>query len=384
MSVRILIGGDICPRGRVQSAFIEGRAEAIFGDLLEAVSEADLSIANLECPLVTEDTPIEKAGIALGADARCVRGLRSAGWTALSLANNHSFDHGAQGLLNTIETIKDAGMIPFGAGPDSPTARRPLIRDVHGTRIIVYAMAEREFSVAEDDSPGANPMDLIGVLEALRTYKDQGHFIVLIHGGKEFYPYPSPEMVRRCRFLIDSGADAVICGHAHIAQPWEIHAGRPIVYGLGNLVFEYPGMPHDFWFEGYLARLTIEGPRVDFEAIPYFQSKDGIGARRMDPAASQRFLSDLIEKGKRLDDPAFVRNSWREFCRKNAWGYLEELYGFGRLMSKAPRALVRRLLPRKKILRSLHLVRCETHREVLEALFRLSGDGPRPSGKSFP
>ena len=61
-------------------------------------------------------------------------------------------------------------------------------------------MAEREFSIADDKTPGANPLDLINFVNAIRQHKQQGIFIVLIHGGKEYYPYPSPEMVRTMPF----------------------------------------------------------------------------------------------------------------------------------------------------------------------------------------
>ena len=60
--IRILIGGDICPMGRIQDAFIQGNADDIFHDLLEEINDADLSIVNLECPLISRETPIDKPG----------------------------------------------------------------------------------------------------------------------------------------------------------------------------------------------------------------------------------------------------------------------------------------------------------------------------------
>ncbi|MDD5173237.1 MAG: CapA family protein, partial [Candidatus Omnitrophica bacterium] len=74
--IRILIGGDVCPMGRVQNAFIKGDADEIFHDLLEEITDADLSIVNLESPLVSKKTPIEKAGgIVLGASIKCINGF---------------------------------------------------------------------------------------------------------------------------------------------------------------------------------------------------------------------------------------------------------------------------------------------------------------------
>ena len=114
--VSILIGGDICPMGRIQNAFIEGNADEIFHDLLEEIVGADLSVVNLECPLISQETPIAKAGPVLGANSSCVRGFAAAKWNVLNLANNHIFDHGTMGLRETIDTIERAGMSVVGAG----------------------------------------------------------------------------------------------------------------------------------------------------------------------------------------------------------------------------------------------------------------------------
>ena len=106
----ILIGGDVYPGGHIQPAFMEGNAGGIFHDLQQDIKDADLSIANLECPLIRQSTPIAKAGPVLGADVNCINGFTAAGWDVLNLANNHSFDHGAAGLRETIRTITNAAL----------------------------------------------------------------------------------------------------------------------------------------------------------------------------------------------------------------------------------------------------------------------------------
>ena len=146
-----------------------------------------------------------------------------------NLANNHSFDHGAEGLRETIDTIQGAGLDVVGAGLDIEEAQTPLVTIINGQRIVIYSMAEHEYSIADSKTPGANPLDLINFVNAVRQYKQNGIFMVLIHGGSEHYPYPSPEMARRCRFMVDMGADAVICCHAHCPLPREIYNDRPAI-----------------------------------------------------------------------------------------------------------------------------------------------------------
>src|ERR1044071_2974328 len=108
--IRILIGGDVCLRGQVQQHFSAGNASEIFDDLLPVIRSADLSIANLECPLVSRESPITKGGPVLGAPGECINGFRAAGWNVLNLANNHSYDHGLSGLHETIGAIQSVGI----------------------------------------------------------------------------------------------------------------------------------------------------------------------------------------------------------------------------------------------------------------------------------
>jgi poly-gamma-glutamate synthesis protein (capsule biosynthesis protein) len=137
-----------------------------------------------------------------------------------------------------MQTIREAGLSVVGAGDNIDEAKAPFVTHLEGQRVVVYSMAEREYSIADERTPGANPLDLIRCVQAIQSHKKGGVFIVLIHGGLEFYSFPSPELVRRCRFLVEMGADDVVCSHTHCPLPWEFHANRPIVYGLGNLVFE--------------------------------------------------------------------------------------------------------------------------------------------------
>lgn len=368
--IRILVGGDIYPAGNIHEAFINGKATEIFNDLFEEITAADLSIVNLECPLITKGTPIIKAGPVLGASTQCFKGLVEANWKVMNLANNHSFDHGADGLSETIRTIKGAGLDVIGAGMNLNQAQTPLVKQIGSQRIVLYAMAEREFSIADQLTPGANPLDLINFVNSIRSYKQQGLFIVLLHGGKEHYPYPTPEMVRRCRFMVDMGADAVICCHAHCPLPWEIYNGKPIIYGLGNLIFEAHSKRSEQWYQGYLANLTITDERISFEPIPYVQSKDHPGARKMNKAERDNFLADMSIKNAKLGDYSFIEARWGDFCRQQRSVYLPMLFGYNRIMFKMRSVLLRLWHSKKDRLRALNLVQCETHQEVLNTIFK--------------
>ena len=366
--IKILIGGDVYPMGRIQNEFVEGNAHEIFHDLLEEIANADLSVVNLESPLVSHETPIVKVGPVLGSNTKCIEGFSAAKWRILNLANNHIFDHGASGLQETIQTIEKAGLSFVGAGLNLKEAQKPLIREINGQRITIYSMAEREFSIAGEKTPGANPLDIINFIHAIRRYKQDGIFIVLIHGGNEYYAYPSPEMVRRCRFMIEMGADAVISCHTHCPLPWEIYADRPIIYGLGNLIFDATRKEPDEWHEGYLAKLTFDDRQIRFEAVPYFQSKERPGAQKMDQTSQTRFFKKMQEKNEEVKDSARIENRWIQYCRQQQDKYLSELFGYNRLMRKLRRSLLKTLHSKESVLQSLLLVQCEAHREILTTI----------------
>ena len=371
--IQILIGGDVYPKGRIQKAFVEGNAHEIFHDLLEEIENADLSVVNLESPLVSQENPIVKAGPVLGSSTKCIKGFSSSKWHVLNLANNHIFDHGASGLRETIQTIEKAGLSFVGAGSNLKEAQTPLIREISGQRITIYSMAEREFSIAGEKTPGANPLDIANFMYAIRRYKQHGVFIVLIHGGKEYYPYPSPEMVRRCRFMIEMGANAVICCHTHCPLPWEIYADRPIIYGLGNLIFDAIRKEPDVWHEGYLAKLTFDDREVLFEAVPYFQSKERPGAQKMDQTSRERFSNKMQERNEEIKDFARLEDRWIQYCRQRQDKYLSELFGYNHLMYKLWRPLLKKLHSKESVLNALLLVQCESHREILTTILKNFG-----------
>ena len=73
----IVIGGDTCPINRSQDPLRRGDARSVFTDLLEEFGGADLSIVNLECPLVASPTPVDKVGPVLGSSPESVCGIRA-------------------------------------------------------------------------------------------------------------------------------------------------------------------------------------------------------------------------------------------------------------------------------------------------------------------
>ena len=370
--VNILIGGDVCPIRRNLPYFVRGDAETLFNDLLVEFEKADLTVVNLECPLIRKESPILKSGPVLGANSASINGIKNAHVQVVGLANNHIMDHGAEGLKNTISTCRNAGLAVVGAGKDLNEAQKILIYTVKDLRIAIFACAEHEFSIATNDSSGANPLNLIEYVRSIKRHRDEfDYLIVLLHGGREHYPYPSPEMQHKCRFMIEEGANAVICQHSHCPGCYENYVGGHIVYGQGNLIFDAQSYPRESWYRGYLVDISVKSDKTStMNIIPYIQSNDKVGARGMPEEEERDFIRYLQQQSAPIKDIDFVERKWKAFCDDNRYLYFSYLRGHSRLF----RVLNRYIhfsdifYSRHALAALLNAVRCETHREAVETI----------------
>lgn len=367
--ISIVIGGDLCPTEANSNLFDRGDAATLFGDLLPEFQKADLSIVNLECPLIRKPSPIQKIGPILGAKDSCINAIKQAGIEVLNVANNHIMDHGSQGLNNTLEICKKSGIELIGAGENLDAARKILIKEVGQMRVGILSMAEHEFSIATETGWGAAPLDAIDFVRSVREHRSEyDYLIVLVHGGNEGYPYPRPSLMKICRFFAEQGANAVICQHSHCAGCYESYRNGHIVYGQGNLLFEPKTQMARSWYEGFLVVLEVDQDcKSRMEVIPYAQSDPEPGVRRMGGTKEKEFLSLLAGRSKTVLDQDFVARQWDIFCGQRSLQYLKLLYGnesvLQRVVNKFRFPL--HLYSRDSMMRKLNLIRCESHREIL-------------------
>lgn len=372
----ILIGADLCPIDGNRPYFESGDARSLFNDLLAELEQADLTIANLECPLIETPSPILKTGPVFGESASCVNAIKQAGIDVLALANNHAMDHGPEGLKYTLEVCAKAGIATVGAGENLAAARRILIKEAGGIRVGILAAAEREFSIATRNSWGANPLDLIDYVRNVRQSQNQFDYLVVLYHGSDEFHVPTPRVKDTCRFLIEMGAHAVIVQHPHCVGGYESYQNGHIVYGQGAWIMDeaiYRNRPS--FHEGFLVRLHVaKDATARMELVPYVQSEPVPGARRMPPEREQNFLRMLQERANAVTDDGFVDAEWVRFCEENRHDYLSCLLGHNRILSKLNRAgLVERVFhTHDALLRSKNIVCCETHREAVETLFARS------------
>jgi poly-gamma-glutamate capsule biosynthesis protein CapA/YwtB (metallophosphatase superfamily) len=187
-------------------------------------------------------------------------------FSAVSLANNHSGDFGPAGLVEQLRILDEAGIPSFGAGRTLSDARRPLVLERGGFKVAV--LGSNGFraltTAATADRAGSAPLEEEQVLEDIRAARTRADAVVpFVHWGPENTPQPRPAQARLARKMVDAGAAAVIGCHPHVTQTVEVIRGVPIVYSLGNFVFDYfPGDPPEW--TGWVVKLTFRsGQPVD-------------------------------------------------------------------------------------------------------------------------
>lgn len=312
----VLVAGDLCPWGRTEEAILRGQERDILADMQTVLSEKDLSIVNLEAPLTPQVSPIPKTGPNLRADPGAAALVTAGGFDVAACANNHIGDHGAQGVLDTLHVLRDNGIAALGAGENAGRAAAPLFFERKGLRIALLAFAEHEFGTATADSPGSAALDPLANIAQIRDAAARADAVlVLVHGGNEFNPVPSPRMKQTYRAFAEAGASAVIGGHTHCPQGIENWKGVPIVYSLGNFLFDWQPEWSGLWYHGMVVRIRIAaGGALSLTSLPYSFSRD---ARRVTPLSGvdrEAFLKYLERiSGILVDDPRAQR-FWEGWC----------------------------------------------------------------------
>jgi poly-gamma-glutamate synthesis protein (capsule biosynthesis protein) len=209
---------------------------------LEGLFERDdLTVVNLECPATDVVAPVPKE-FTFRCDPAALPAARRAGVDVASQANNHAYDQGPDGLVDSLDEIRDAGLAPVGAGRDRAEALRPATFELNGWRVAVVGIDEvldPVTMVAGPDTPGtAAGHDFDLALRAIRAAAARADVVVVaIHWGVELDTQPRAYQVQEAHRMIDAGADVILGSHAHRLQPMGRYRGRPIFYGLGNFVW---------------------------------------------------------------------------------------------------------------------------------------------------
>lgn len=254
--IKIAFLGDIMPGG-----ILSGKTDNYISEsLLAYLKSFDLRIATLECAMGDNFAfdPIKMQGkkSIIYSKNIDIQKLVDLNIDAVSIANNHIFDLGREGLQNTIELLKRNNILFFGAGMNNKEASVPVIIKKNNKSIALLGYCSDStgygyLPIAKDNTSGVNHLNINKVLNDIRIAKQNNDYVfVLPHWGMEHTYFPPIECKRNAHQMIKAGADGVIGGHPHRIQPLSSYKGKPIYYSLGNFLFpdRYLQPPRPVWY----------------------------------------------------------------------------------------------------------------------------------------
>lgn len=364
MSVTINIGGDFC----IEPGYLGKKL--LSDDIIALYKNADINIVNLECPVNEQgdDHKIIKHGPHLQTTEQIFEYLTQLNITTVTLANNHLLDYGEEGVAATFRACHSNGISYTGAGGDLQEAAQYIIIEKNNIKIAVLNFCEHEWSIATNDTAGANPIDIIDNLASIKKAKgDADIVLVIVHAGNEYYNLPRPALKKLFHFYADNGADAVISHHTHTISGYEVYNKVPIVYGLGNMLFTRKS-DHAGWYTGLTAQLTIEKNKaVQFTLIPTKQSREDFSLSVASGTAENEVIKETGILSAIIADDAALEEEWNKLIEKRMPQYLYQFSPVpampGRYLKSALRRLgfVNTLTPPEYLTGVINYITCESH-----------------------
>ena len=238
----------------VRRAGPDGAVRALFRD-------ADLALVNLEGPAV-DAFRWHRHGLTFTFDPALLAGLKNAGIDVVTIGNNHIGNAGPGGVTETIRHLDELGIAHVGAGRDDHTARSPAWFDIAGQRIALFGYD----AIRPEDNAMARRAGSSGLASAhyradVAAARDAGADVVVVlpHWGVEYRATPTASQRAHARKLVAAGTTLVLGSHSHWAGATETIDGSPVLYSLGNLVFDLTRSEETV--EGVIVEITFVGAR---------------------------------------------------------------------------------------------------------------------------
>jgi hypothetical protein len=333
-TLRFAFTGDVC----LGAGALEGAGDRALPALLEPFAELfgqhDLVAGNLECALVAADAALPQQRQLMAVPVAQAAGLRESGFSVLTLANNHVFDCGREGLQTTLAECERQGIAVCGAGLSRKDAMAPRVLAVGGRTIAVFAACDHSAHFATDASAGIAPIEPSSLREQVRLARAQADLVVVVlHADLEFADCPAPWRVALARALVTAGAHLVVQHHPHVFQGYERHGAGVIAYSLGNFVFKLAGneyqQGHPATAEGLVLSAAIDfrgsAPCIEPQFLPL-----RIGADHFPRLATGSDANAIMKRFAALSDcladRSALRSAWRTRCDREARQFAYSTY----------------------------------------------------------
>jgi poly-gamma-glutamate capsule biosynthesis protein CapA/YwtB (metallophosphatase superfamily) len=249
----VIFAGDLVPHQDVHRSLAAKGGASLYAPIVATLRAAELALLNFETPAAPSQ-PIPTLQMQFNVHENFVRALADAGIDAVSVANNHGYDAGVEGVAETLRTLRAAQIAPVGGAlasedPFEPT-RLPLLGEnlcvLAATRLLNFEMspprAGRPRLALARESVASEREGFLQAVRRARASPDCAAVMVSLHAGTEYTDQPESRdrtFFRRCA---DAGADVVIGHHPHTPHPVERYrvpgTSREVTlfYSLGNFL----------------------------------------------------------------------------------------------------------------------------------------------------
>jgi poly-gamma-glutamate synthesis protein (capsule biosynthesis protein) len=240
IDLRLAFAGDVHFMERT-ATLLKNPATA-FGPIATTLSDADLTVVNLETAITSRGTPEPKT-YHFRTEPKAIDALKAAGIDAVTIANNHTLDFGRVGLLDTLDALHAANYPYVGAGRNADDAYAPWYTTVKGVKIALLGFSQVHELASTwapgPDKPGvAMAFDTKRATTAVSTARAQADLVIVFnHWGEEANSCATSEQKTFAAQLSKAGADIIIGAHAHTLQGSGWLGNTFVAYGMGNFLW---------------------------------------------------------------------------------------------------------------------------------------------------
>ncbi|MDH4226525.1 MAG: CapA family protein [Deltaproteobacteria bacterium] len=287
-----------------------------FSEVSTELNKGDIVFGNLESVLGVKRTKTYfQKPFNFIAPPESVLSLKDAGFTVLSLSNNHAMDFGPEPIDETRILLGAAGIAYFGAGQNASEAAEPVYVTVKGVKFafLGYAIAHDSKVYATSSRAGIiSPWDHDRIRRAVKEVRKNADVVVVsLHWGVEYKLLPEKSDVRLAHKIIDWGADLILGHHPHVPQGVEEYKGGLIAYSLGNFVFDQR-KPDTLL--GLMLKIQFSGSRMlSYEVVPVSRHTTFFPAVA-NGSERDRILGKLMD----ISVPLYASARWRGVKDKKA------------------------------------------------------------------
>lgn len=278
---------------------------------LPELKNADILFGNLEG--VVSDKGNNVGSIySFRMDPKVLPALKNAGFDIFSFANNHVGDWGINAFKDSLSRLSNAEILKTGAGMNKEEAETPTIIEKNGIKFGFLGFSDEgpNWLEAETATPGillANNPNIGDIIKNAKTKCDV--LIVSFHFGEEYKLTHNKRQETLAHTAIDNGADMIIGTHPHVMEDIETYKDKPIVYSLGNFLFDQYFSKDTM--RGMLFSATYEGKNLveTKERIITLNNKyqpEGIFTKEEIIEKDKLISSDCPEPKKDYDDMSLL------------------------------------------------------------------------------